>query len=60
MIHAIILYAQFQDEIFACLAAVLHLGNIQFKEDDNERSHILDPQSGPLKTVAVSQVSSGH
>ena len=46
--------AQLQADIFACLAALLHLGNVQFTEDDKECSHIVNPQTGPLKTVSVS------
>ena len=38
------------------MAAVLHLGNVQFREDENERSHIINPHSGPIKTVAVSEL----
>jgi len=43
-----------QASIFSCLVALLHLGNIQFQEDANEYSYILEPRSGPVKMVAVS------
>ena len=43
-----------QAAIFSCLAALLQLGNIQFQEDANEYSYVLDPRSGPVKMVAVS------
>ena len=45
--------ADMQNSIFACLAAILHLGNIQFQEDGNEYSYVLDPRCGPINTVAV-------
>ena len=42
-----------QRHIFTCLAAVLHLGNIDFYEDANEYAHILSPFSGPVKMASV-------
>ncbi len=42
-----------QTSIFTALAAVLHLGNIQIHEDTNDYSYVLEPRSGPVKTVAV-------
>ena len=45
--------AEFQAHVFTCLAAVLHLGNVEFYEDANEYSHILDPYSGPVMMVSV-------
>ena len=47
-------HTKFHEHIFTCLAAILHLGNVTFTEDDDEYSHITDPQSGPLKTISVS------
>ena len=49
--------ASFQEHIFRCLAAVLHLGNIEFHEDANEYSYILEPRSGPVQTVSVSRMN---
>ena len=46
----------FQDDIFTCLSALLHLGNIEFFEDVNEYSHILDPRSGPVQKASVSNI----
>lgn len=45
--------ADYQAHIFTCLAAVLHLGNVDFYEDTNEYAHILDTFSGPVKMASV-------
>ena len=44
---------EFQENLFICLAAILHLGNIEFYEDSNDYSHILDPRAGPVQRTAV-------
>ena len=44
----------YQEDIFICLAAILHLGNVEFFEDSNCYSHIMDPRSGPVQMVSVS------
>lgn len=44
----------YQADIFTCLAAILHLGNVEFFQDSNEYSHILDPRAGPVHTASVS------
>ena len=44
-------HPQFQSHIFTCLAAVLHMGNVKFSQDDNEYSHIVS--TAPLQTVSV-------
>lgn len=44
----------YQTDIFTCLAAILHLGNVEFFEDSNDYSHILDPRSGPVQITSVS------
>ena len=46
-------FAQHQENLFICLAAVLNMGNIKFGEDENEYSFVKD-KTGALATVAVS------
>ena len=45
----------YQSDVFACLSALLHLGNVEFFQDTNEYSHILDPHSGPIQKTSVRQ-----
>ena len=45
--------AGLQEDIFTCLSALLHLGNVQFFDDINDYSHILDSRSGPVHKVSV-------
>ncbi len=49
---------EFQEHIFTCLAAVLHIGNIEFMEDQNEHAFVLEPRSGPIQMVSVSKKES--
>ena len=44
-------HPQFQSHIFTCLAAVLHMGNVKFSQDDNEYSQIVS--TAPLQTASV-------
>ena len=52
-ILSVLFVVQHQENLFICLAAVLHMGNIKFGQDDNEYSFVKD-KTGPLTTVAVS------
>ena len=51
---------EYQEDIFTCLAAILHLGNVEFFEDSNDYSHILDPRSGPVQITSVSNQAGGY
>ena len=45
---------QFQDHIFSCLAAILHIGNIEFSEDENECAHMADHSTDAIQIASVS------
>ena len=41
-----------EDNLFAIIASVLHLGNVTFNMDDNDASFVED-ENGPVKMAAV-------
>lgn len=52
MFSVLLFFAQHQENLFICLAAVLNMGNIKFGEDENEYSFVKD-KTAALATVAV-------
>ena len=43
---------QHQVNMFKCMSAILHLGNVDFTEDDSERAHV--SSTSELVVTAVS------
>ncbi|KAL5482212.1 hypothetical protein EMCRGX_G022508 [Ephydatia muelleri] len=44
--------SEFQDHIFSCLAAILHIGNIEFSEDENECAHVADHSADAIQIAS--------